>query len=173
MICGGATIAGKELGMAGKKYVDKRRTKRNMTDEEKQWYQTVYDKDSKAIEKKRAFLLFLISGLNNNKDFFNDAGKCFDAIKKAEDEEKKKNNNINPNESDVSQSKSQNVGKYNIDEKNIAEEESKNNVNNSKTNNKNNEAYHKENKEINNDSTFGKDKIDKEIKDENKNTAEI
>ena len=156
--------------MAGKKYVDKIRTKRNMTNEEKQWYQTVHDKDSKVIEKKRAFLLFLISMLkNHDKYLFQDTGKCLDAIKKAEDkeEEEEKNNNINLNKIEISRSTSQNVGKDNIYEHNKAEKKSKNNTNTSITNNKINEIYNKEIKEINNDKKKKKNDINNAIKENN------
>ena len=135
MIWGGANIAGRELGMAGKEYVDKIRTKLNMTDEEKKWHDTVLDEKSEVIDKKRAFLLFFISTLNKHNSLsYDDAGKCFDAIKEAEDKEREreKNNNINPIKNEISQSNSltleNNVEKDNIRKNNTEEKESKNNV---------------------------------------------
>ena len=163
MICGGATIA----GMAGKEYVDKIRTEPNMTEEEEKNYAIVHDECSTVIEKKRAFLLFLISGLNNNKDFFNDAGECFDAIKEAEDKEREKNKNINLSKNDISQSQSQTIWQSNdkikLNENNTTEEESKNNVNDQ------NNIYHKENKEIKNNSKISAEEINAYNKEEKNN----
>ena len=174
MICGGANIAGRELGMAGKEYVDKIRTKLNMTDEEKKWHDTVLDEKSEVIDKKRAFLLFFISTLNKHNSLsYDDAGKCFDAIKEAEDKERERNNNINLSKNEISQSQSQTIGQSNdkikLNENNITEKESKNNVNNPSTNNEINEIYNKESKEMNNDSNFSTDDINKAIKENNIN----
>ena len=167
MICGGANIAGRELGMAGKEYVDKIRTKLNMTDKEKKWHDTVLDKKSEVIEKKRAFLLFLISTLNKplqqRRLSYDDAGECFDAIKKAEDKAREKNNNINLSKKEIGQSQSQTIeqsdDKIKLNENNIVEKESKNDVNNPLTNNEINNAYNEKIKEMKNDSKISKEKI--------------
>ena len=87
MVLGGMHLAGKELTKTTAKYMNKL----NMTDNEKEWHKIIHDKNGTAIEKKRAFLLFLISRLNNNNSLsYDDAGKCFDAIKEAEDKERER-----------------------------------------------------------------------------------
>ena len=142
-------------------------------EKEKEWHRIVHNENSKVIDKKRAFLLFLKSRFNKPYDnsLSYDIGEWFGAIKKAEDkeEEEEKNNNINLNKNEISRSTSQNVGQYNIDKKNIAEKENKNNVNNSQTNNEINEIYNKKSKDMGNDSELGKDDINKAIKENNIN----